>query len=166
MIVSIFRHGEAGHAARDRERTLTAAGERDIQAAGEALFAACKRRDSVPMPQQIAVSPWVRTAQTAAILAQCWPGIALLESPDLQPGATVANVDNLVGDVAQQGCAHIVLVSHQPLVSHIHSHYLDDAGRVPGMAPGAFTTFSLDTVAPLCGELLFFSTPPVYVVQT
>lgn len=166
MILTIVRHGEAADAAEDRQRVLTLRGERDTQAAAEALATACQTVGAgCAVPQSILHSPWVRTQQTAGLLAERFPTATLEASSALQPGGTVGAVEAAVESAEAQGCKHLMLVSHQPLVSYLVSHWVETADRVPGMMPGAFTTMSLDPVGLLCGQLLFWATPPAYALH-
>lgn len=74
-------------------------------------------------------------------------------------------VESALEEISQAGCKHVVLVSHQPLVSYLTNYFVEGADRLPGMMPGAFTTLSLNPVAPLCARVVFWATPPTYAVH-
>jgi phosphohistidine phosphatase len=82
----------------------------------------------------------------------------------LQPGAGPAVVEALL----QQECErlgqddHLVLVSHQPLVSRLVEHYLGQSGQVPSLSPGGLATLALETASVGGARLLFWALPPEY----
>ena len=78
----------------------------------------------------------------------------------MHPGSDVAAVDAAIGAHTTQ--EHIVLVSHQPLVSAVVDHYLGGVGRVPFLTAGGLVTMSLDMVAPGFGSRVFWAFPPTY----
>ena len=49
-----------------------------------------------------------------------------------------------------------------PLVSQLVDYFLDTAGSVPSLSPGALVTFELSSPARACGELRFWAVPPEY----
>jgi len=163
MIVTIFRHGEAGRAVTDKLRELTSKGEDDVGFGCTRFHEICHRRD-IPHPQLIVHSPWTRTAQTADIIASAFSHATLRPEAALQPGAAPADVDALLtlltADTGEP--THLLLVSHQPLVSELIDHYLGDDGRVPSLPPGGLATLQLELPEPGCGELLFWALPPEY----
>ena len=67
MLVTVWRHGEAGSAARDVDRTLTEHGVSHVTATAELFKNWCHRR-GVIAPSICTHSPLVRTRQTAALL--------------------------------------------------------------------------------------------------
>ena len=163
MILTIWRHGEAGSAYSDRERELTGTGTDDVGFGCQQFHEVCLQR-GLPHPEKVLHSDWVRTTQTADIIASAFTHATMAQLPALTPGNTPIEVDRaldalLAGDSAPQ---HVVLVSHQPLVSRLADHYLGDSGRVPNLSPGALVTLQLEVVAPACGQLLFWALPPGY----
>lgn len=164
MIVSIFRHGEAADAANDRQRPLTQRGEREIANACAPFVSACEHAQ-VQLPSALLHSPWLRTTQTANILAEISNSTELVVCDALYPGGNVADVERTLDELLDEGSDHVMLVSHQPLVSYLLSHFLTDSSAVPPMAPGAWVTFSLDVVGARGGQLAFWAVPPVYEVQ-
>lgn len=163
MIVTIFRHGEAGRAITDRLRELTGEGMDDVAYACHHFHDICQQRDIVH-PDLVLHSPWVRTTQTADIIATAFTHAAQRPLAALQPGSDIAAVDTALGLLqGEQGSPqHVLLVSHQPLVSRLLDHYLGEPGRVPSLSPGGLATLALDEPAAACAQLLFWALPPEY----
>jgi len=163
MILTIWRHGDAEEGASDRRRKLTNAGSDDIGFGCRRLHKACSNK-GVPQPDTILYSPWVRALQTAEIIAAAYTHANAIAETALQPGSDVASVDAALSKIIESspGAGHVLVVSHQPLVSHLVDHYLDDGAVVPSLSPGGLVTMSLDAIAPACGNLLFWALPPEY----
>lgn len=163
MIVTIWRHGMAEPGVIDRQRNLTNGGRDDVGFGCHQFHEACVSR-GLRRPTTILYSPWVRTAQTAEILAAAFTHSEVSAEQALQPGSDVAAVDAALSYRAGTGDAeqHILLVSHQPLVSQLADHYLGEAGIVPSLTPGGAVTLALDTPSAACGRLLFWAMPPEY----
>jgi phosphohistidine phosphatase SixA len=163
VIITIWRHGEAGSAFTDRERELTGGGTDDVGFGCQQFHEVCSER-GLPHPDRILHSPWVRTAQTADIIGSAFSHAERQPAKALAPGSTIADVDRLLeSELSATPCpAHILLVGHQPLVSRLADHYLDDGGRVPTLTPGALVCLELESAALGCGRLLFWALPPGY----
>jgi phosphohistidine phosphatase SixA len=163
VIVTIWRHGQAGSAFIDRERQLTGDGTDDVGFGCQQFHDVCAER-GVPHPERILHSTWVRTTQTADIIASAFTHADMLPARALIPGSTPADVDALLEQtLAGDSCPrHVILVSHQPLVSRLADHYLADGGRVPSLSPGGLVSLELDIAAVGCGRLLFWALPPGY----
>lgn len=162
MILTIWRHGEAERGAIDRQRQLTENGSDDIAFACWQFHEACNARD-IPHPAQILHSPWVRTTQTAEIIASAFTHATFRVEAALQPGSDASAVDNALKKTIESGLQHVLLVSHQPLVSYLAEFYLDD-GQAPPLTPGGLLTLSFEVVARQCGALKFWALPPEYEV--
>ncbi len=147
MRVTVWRHGEAGSAPSDRERALTDRGRRElITQAQEFVARSCAA--GAQKPVAIHHSPWLRTTQTADVLA------GILEVPvvafaTLAPGSTLVDVDQAL----DPGERHIVLVSHQPLVSELLWFWLDSID-LPPLAPGGWATVDITAHARGTADLL------------
>lgn len=165
MILTIWRHGMAEEGAVDRLRNLTPGGRDDVGFGCRQFRAACSEL-ALPVPAAILYSPWLRTAQTAQIIAAAYTHARIAEEPSLQPGSVPAAVDATVCAQAELPIAdaHLVLVSHQPLVSQLIDYYLGEERNVPILEPGALATLSLEVPARACGRLLFWAMPPEYEV--
>ena len=57
---------------------------------------------------------------------------------------------------------HVVLVTHQPLVSELVDHFLGAGNAVPSLTPGGFASLELDLPAPACATLVFWAVAPEY----
>jgi phosphohistidine phosphatase len=163
MILTVWRHGEAGSAFTDRQRELTDSGFDDIGFGCRQFHAALEGR-GLAAPDLVLFSPWVRTRETAEIIAAAFTHAQMRELEALRPGSTVPAVDAALGamEPALASREHVVLVSHQPLVSHLVDHYLGPDNAVPPLSPGGLVTLSLEAVARDCGELRFWAMPPEY----
>jgi len=167
MIVTIWRHGEAGRAVSDRLRELTVTGTDDVGFACHQLHDACYAR-GIPHPELVLHSAWVRTTETADIVASAFTHASMRPLRALQPGGSIHAVDTSLAELTASDpkVQHVVLVSHQPLVSCLVDHYLGDDRRVPPLPPGGLVTLDLQVPAVDCGQLLFWALPPEYEVGT
>ena len=163
MILTIWRHGAAGSAATDRQRELTSIGRDDVGFGCHRFFEHCSTRD-LPHPDLILYSEWLRTTETADIIAGAVSLAALLGSSALIPGSSVAAVDARLEPLFAAGIspAHLVLVSHQPLVSALVDYFLGDRGLVEPLSPGGLACLQLDVAAAGCASLVFSAQPPQY----
>jgi len=82
----------------------------------------------------------------------------------LIPDSGVDTVEHALLDYAARADLHIVLVSHQPLVSALINHCLGTKGEVPVLVPGAYAVLDTPLVASGCASLLWWSAPPEYQV--
>lgn len=163
MIVTIWRHGEAENAAVDRLRELTDAGRDDVGFGCHQFNQACEIRN-LAHPHRILHSSWVRASQTATIIAAAFSHATLSVEQALQPDSDVDAVDAALFETVDPASVqeHIVLVSHQPLVSRLVEHYVGGAEGVPFLPPGGLVTFLLRSLAPTGSTLLFWAFPPEY----
>ena len=92
----------------------------------------------LPAPDLILYSEWSRTTETADIIAAAFSHASLRRESALIPGSGVAAVDSVLEALlsATNRPEHLVLVSHQPLVSSLIDYYLGDPGRVEPLSPG------------------------------
>lgn len=142
MLVTLWRHGEAGTAATDEIRPLTPRGTTSVQAA-VIEWQTWLREQELPDAETVWHSPLVRTTQTAALLQQCL-GCTVVECGGLAPGALIQKPESFIPSSGD----HVVLVTHQPFVSQLIWHWLDDNALAPLM-PGGWAT--LKVTAPLRG---------------
>jgi phosphohistidine phosphatase len=165
MILTIWRHGEADGQRPDRNRELTDTGRDDVAFGCHRFSEVCQSR-GVPNPHRVLYSPWVRTTQTAEIVTAAFTHADSQAEQRLEPGMNVADVDALLSQLVEfeNAVEHLVIVSHQPLVSNLVDYYLGGGGMtaVPGVSPGGLVCLSLDIPAPDCGTLLFWAFPPEY----
>lgn len=163
MNLTIWRHGEARRGAVDRLRPLTESGCDDIGFGCRQFHQACGAR-AIPHPGLILYSPWERTARTAEIIAAAFTHADARAEAALQPGSDAAAVDRAIGDAIETApdTDHILLVSHQPLVSWLVAFYIGDSGQPPPLPPGGLVTVSFDVIAAHGGTLRFWAMPPEY----
>jgi phosphohistidine phosphatase len=167
MIVTIWRHGEAGKAVSDRLRELTVTGTDDVGFGCHQFHDTCHAR-GIPHPELVLHSAWVRTTETADIIASAFTHASVRPIKALQPGGTIQAVDSALAEITASDpkLGHVVLVSHQPLVSYLVDYYLGGIGRVPSLPPGGLVTLDLPVPAADCGQLLFWALPPEYEADT
>ncbi|MEH6610569.1 MAG: histidine phosphatase family protein [Halioglobus sp.] len=163
MLITIWRHGEAGLAVTDQQRELTIDGRADLARGSQAFLQLCKQRQ-LPAPDCIFQSPYTRTKQTAEILATALTRAEIISQPALEPGSQVSRVDSLLEQVLGEANApeHLVLVSHQPLVTYLLDHWLGERGQVASLAPGACACLRLEYPAFDGARLQFAAFPPNY----
>ncbi|MEH6587852.1 MAG: hypothetical protein V7720_14925 [Halioglobus sp.] len=166
MILTIWRHGEAGNAVTDRMRELTSVGQDDIGFGCHQFHDLCSERE-LPDPELILFSEWVRTAQTAAIIANAFADAATNSWPALIPGSLPREVDAQLDRrmTAGERPEHLLLVSHQPLVSALVDYYLGSVGLVAPLVPGGLAVLEMNVVAQSCASLLFSAQPPQYELR-
>jgi len=166
MIVTIWRHGKAARAASDDLRELTRQGKADVTQGAATLRSVCQRRQQ-SQPDQLWYSRWVRTSQTASIVQQQFQCARQDELEALIPGASPADVEEALQSLwpLESRPRHLVLISHQPLVSTLTDVLLGVTGSVPSHPPGGFVSLQLDAPAPGCASLLWWAFPPCYDVE-
>jgi len=162
MYLTIFRHGQAGQAARDSLRELTSTGRDEVGRGVEALREYCCSA-AIDLPGRILFSDWLRTKQTADLIAGALSPARKQACNALVPGRDVDDVcvalDQL-WEAEQQG--HLLLVSHQPLVSMLVDYLLGDPGRVPTLSPGGLSMLKLEAVGHGCATSVRYMLPPRY----
>ena len=132
-----MRHGEAESTfSRDSERALTSFGR------GEASAVARRISERQLQPDRIIASPYLRAAQTAAIVTEALKlspaDSSSLLTPDSDPDLAVQMLAEHVEE-----CQSLLAVLHQPLISRLILHLTGDVQPM-----------STADVAVLEGELL------------
>ena len=165
MIITIWRHGEAGLAVTDQQRELTIRGRADVARGSQTFLQLCKQRQ-LPAPDCIFQSPYTRTRQTAEILATAFARADIISQPALEPGSQTSRVESVLEQVLAKPNApeHLVLVSHQPLVTYLVDHWVGEGGQVASLAPGACVCMGLEDAAFGGARLQFAAFPPDYKV--
>lgn len=147
MLVTVWRHGEAGAASCDRDRALT---PRGVEALGKAVlrFQDLIVAKNLPSVGDVMTSPWLRTRQTAKIL-----GEALAVTPRAEGWLSPsANIDD-AATIFEGSIGHLMLVSHQPLVSELLWYWLDSSA-LPPLTPGGWASVSINDHGQGLGTLL------------
>ena len=137
MLLTLWRHGEAGSAARDEVRALTARGRGEVVAMAEDYSA--WSGGSAPGPISLLLhSPYRRTVETAELLAELLrPGSQEVD-PSLAPGAYPESFSEWHSGEHE----HIVMVSHQPFLSQAIALWTDDV-TLAHLVPGGYSTLDV-----------------------
>ncbi len=166
MILTIWRHGQAGSAPSDRERELTPLGREQLIEGCKHYHRACQFA-GLPLPGLLMHSPWLRTTQTARLIGNELLNVPIDSCEDLAPGRHIGDVTAVLAEVlATPGHPeHLCLVSHQPLVSRLIDHLSGDNGRVPPLVPGGLAVLELELPEAGCAHNVFWAMPPLYEAQ-
>ena len=139
MNLYIVRHGDAraigGAVTMDSERPLSVRGEEDIRLMAQAL---ARVEPSAP---RIVCSPLVRARSTAQILGAPYAPVPASEVwDDLAPGVQFKAV---LSRLQSPGTHTVVLVGHQPDMTHLIAYLISDAATEIVMPPGAMASLVL-----------------------
>lgn len=148
MLVTLWRHGEAGSAPRDADRTLTAHGVSHVTASAE-LFKNWCQRSGVIAPSLCTHSPLVRAQQTASLLHDALAFSMTKECEKLAPG----HADYVQGLFLEPNCDHQLIVGHQPYLSHLINVWCDSAEHA-SLHPSGFATMQVTMASRGGAELL------------
>ena len=141
MLLTLWRHGEAGSAATDEARALTARG-RDEAVAMAQDYAAWADESALGPVSLLLHSPYRRTVETAALLGEVLGPGNLKVDPSLAPGA----YPEAFSENDYSGHEQIVMVSHQPFVSQAIALWTDDV-TLAALAPGGYSTLDVTSLA-------------------
>jgi len=111
----ILRHGEAGYAPADHERTLTKTGQTQIRQQYFWL------KEQGLKPELILYSPYQRTFETAGLATDFFPEVTLQVEPLLTPDADPALAASFLLSLEQK---RIMVVSHMPMVADLTASFL------------------------------------------
>ena len=136
MLLTLWRHGEAGSAAIDEVRALTARGREEViaMASGFAAWVGA----SAPPVSLLRYSPFRRTIQTAELLGELLCPSSKGVDPSLAPGA----YPDAFSEQDYAGHEHVVMVSHQPFLSQAIALWTDDV-TLAALAPGGYSTLEV-----------------------
>ena len=141
MLLTLWRHGEAGSAATDEARALTARGREEVVAMARDYVARADEWALGPV-SLLLHSPYRRTVETAELLVELLrPGSQKMD-PSLAPGA----YPEAFSETDYTGHEHIVMVSHQPFVSQAIALWTDDVTLAP-LAPGGYSMLEITCLA-------------------
>lgn len=151
MKLFLMRHGEAElNASSDSQRSLTDTGREDVHQM------VLRHQTELSAVNEIWVSPYVRTQQTAEIIVNSLEQPTILITQDfLKPSSDPNIVFKTVGKSGQS----LLLVTHQPLIGTMVDRL---AGLEPGshrMGTAALACIEADIIAPACGELCWLHQP-------
>ena len=133
----MWRHGEAELSRPDEQRALTNRGEAQchFMATGYEQWRLGHGLAPVAM---VLFSPYRRTHETAEVLSTVFQSATVQEAGELAPGARLERFASM--PFAEDD--HVVMVSHQPFVSHAVAHWTDDATLAP-IAPGGYSVLEV-----------------------
>ena len=141
MLLTLWRHGEAGSAATDEVRALTPHGRKEVFAMAQGYSTWAGESGLGPV-SLLLHSPYRRTVETAALLGELLDPGSLKVDPSLAPGAYL----EAFSENDYSGHDHIVMVSHQPFVSQAIALWTDDIKLAP-LAPGGYSTLKITCLA-------------------
>lgn len=140
----------------DRERPLTARGERRFREAARGL------RNLVPGPDLVLSSPLTRAWQTAVILREelGWPDPVRFEP--LEPGGAPHEIVTALSSHTSAG--RITIVGHEPNLSHLATFLLTNADQEIGLTMKKGGVVCLRFAGSIAGgdaELRWWVTPKI-----
>ena len=141
MLLTLWRHGEAGSAAADEARALTPRGREEVAAMAQDYMAWAGESALGPV-SLLLHSPYRRTVETAALLGGVLCPGSLKADPSLAPGA----YPEAFSESDYTGHEHIVMVSHQPFVSQAIAVWVDTVTLAP-LAPSGYSTLEVTCLA-------------------
>ena len=133
----MWRHGEAELSQPDELRALTDRGEAQCRAVARGYEQWRLRHELAPVAT-VLFSPYRRTRETAEVLSSVFQSATVREAGELAPGARLEHFSNM--PFAEDD--HVVIVTHQPFVSHAVAHWTDDATLAP-IAPGGYSVLEV-----------------------
>ncbi len=146
----LMRHAEASWAAStDQDRQLTERGRQDL------MQLARRHQRSLQTIQKIVCSPYLRTQQTAQIIAASIGLENLVYEARLTPENSVKSA---VSALEEHWCEHLLVVTHQPLIGCL-INYLEhaDSSMSQPVSPASIYSYAMEWPGPGCGlrESLF-----------
>ena len=154
MLLTLWRHGEAGFATKDEVRALTPRGREEAiaMAQGYSTWAGELALGPVSL---LLHSPYQRTVETAELLGEQLRPCSQKVDPSLAPGA----YPEAFSENDYSGHEHIVMVSHQPFVAQAIAVWVDDVTLAP-LAPGGYSTLGVTCLARGGATLLRYCPDP------
>ena len=149
MLLTLWRHGEAVYSRLDSQRQLTERGVQHVRATVGLYRSLCLQR-GLGMPTMCTHSPYVRTKQTASLIASelSLPDVVLQEL--LAPGQP----DYVSGDYLSEESGHQLVVGHQPYLSQLIDVWCDTSAHT-SVSPSGFAIIELTVPRRGGGELLY-----------
>ena len=149
MLLTVWRHAEAAYSHPDSQRQLTERGVQHIQATVGLYRSLCQQRG---LGRSIVCthSPYVRTEQTASLIASELSLSEVLSRELLAPGQT----NYVSGDYLSEESGHQLVVGHQPYLSQLIDVWCDTAAHT-SLSPGGFAIIELNAPCRGGGELLY-----------
>ena len=149
MLITLWRHGEAAYSRPDSQRPLTERGVQHVRATVGFYRSLCHQR-GLGRPIVCTHSPYVRTKQTASLIASELSLSEVLSRELLAPGQT----NYVSGDYLSEESGHQLVVGHQPYLSQLIDVWCDTAAHT-SLSPGGFAIIELNAPCRGGGELLY-----------
>ncbi len=149
MLLTLWRHGEAAYSRPDSQRPLTEPGVQHVRATVGFFRSLCQQR-GLGRPIVCTHSPYVRTEQTASLIASELSLSEVLSRELLAPGQT----NYVSGDYLSEESGHQLVVGHQPYLSQLIDVWCDTAAHT-SLSPGGFAIIELNAPCRGGGELLY-----------
>ena len=149
MLLTLWRHGEAAYSRPDSQRPLTERGVQHVRATVGFYRSLCQQR-GLGRPIVCTHSPYVRTKQTASLIASELSLSEVFSQELLAPGQT----DYVSGDYLSEESGHQLVVGHQPYLSQLIDVWCDTAAHT-SLSPGGFAIIELNAPCRGGGELLY-----------
>lgn len=139
----LMRHGEASwDASTDFERQLTIAGQQQLSVLAQ------QQHRQLKGITKIVCSPFVRTRQSAAIIAQSIGDVKIVYSDQITPANTVMEA---VTALEKHWTEQLLVVTHQPLIGNLISYIeLGDLSYPEPVLPGSIYSYSMEWPGPGC----------------
>ena len=149
MLLTLWRHGEAAYSRPDSQRPLTERGVQHVRATVGLYRSLCQQR-GLGRPIVCTHSPYVRTKQTASLIASELSLSEVLSRELLAPGQT----NYVSGHYLSEESGHQLVVGHQPYLSQLIEVWCDTAAHT-SLSPGGFAIIELNAPCRGGGELLY-----------
>ena len=149
MLLTLWRHGEAAYSRPDFQRQLTERGVQHVRATVGLYRSLCQQR-GLSMPTVCTHSPYVRTQQTASLIASELKLSDVVSQELLAPGHN----DYLLGDYLSEESGHQLVVGHQPYLSQLIDVWCDTSAHT-SVSPSGFAIIELTAPCRGGGELLY-----------
>ena len=149
MLLTLWRHGEAAYSRPDSQRPLTERGVQHVRVTVGLYWSLCQQR-GLGRPILCTHSPYVRTKQTASLIASELSLSEVFSEELLAPGQT----DYVSGDYLSEESRHQLVVGHQPYLSQLIDVRCDTAAHT-SLSPGGFAIIELNAPCRGGGELLY-----------
>ena len=149
MLLTLWRHGEAACSRPDPQRQLTEQGVQHVQATVGLYRSLCQQR-GLKMPTVCTHSPYVRTQETASLIAGELSLLNVVSQNRLAPG----QIDYVSGDYLSEESGHQLVIGHQPYLSQIIDVWCDTAAYT-SLSPSGFAIIELTVPCRGGGELLY-----------
>ena len=149
MLLTLWRHGEAVYSRLDSQRQLTERGVQHVRATVGLYRSLCLQR-GLGMPTMCTHSPYVRTKQTASLIASELSLPDVVSQELLAPGQP----DYVSGDYLSEESGHQLVVGHQPYLSELIDLWCDTSAHT-SVSPSGFAIIELTAPCRGGGELLY-----------